>query len=315
MRSSSSTRRYDLLAIDLDGTLLDPAGNISTQCARAIERAMAEGVRVVVCTGRGYNECRHITSRIGHVDPVVVAGGAIISDAQTGRTIHRFTMDPGLVGRLVQSMTAPTPLSPHGHAALILKDISGVRDSGPPEHDGHDYLIVSPRGEAGLDPISRWWFKEHKIAVHIVPSLEHDEHPEHTVRVGICGTRRNTAAAASELRTRFEGDVAFHHFGAVVPGTKGESDDDRILILEAFDRRVNKWNAIRWLADRDGIAHERVCAIGNDINDIDMLRSAGLGVAMGNAIPEAAAVAHRHTLDNTSGGVAHAIDRVLSGEW
>lgn len=313
MRSSSTSRRYDLLAIDLDGTLLDPAGNISAQCARAIERAMAQGVRVVVCTGRGFNECRHITARIGHVDPIVVAGGAMIADAHSGRTIHRFTMDQGLVRRLVASMTAPTPLAPHGHAALILKDICGVRDSGL--QDGHDYLVVSQRGEAGIDPISRWWFKEHNIAIHVVPSLDHDEHPEHTVRVGICGTRRHTASIADELRTRFEGQVTFHHFGAVVPGTRGESDDDRILILEAFDRQVNKWNAIRWLADRDNIAHERICAIGNDINDIDMLRSAGLGVAMGNAIPEAAAVAHRHTLDNTSGGVAHAIDRVLSGEW
>lgn len=308
-----SSGRYELLAIDLDGTLLDPVGNVSRACARAIERAMKEGVRIVVCTGRGYNECRHITQRIGHIDPIVVAGGAMIADAVTGRTIHRFTMAPDLVRRLVASMTAPTELSPNGHAALILKDFCGVRDSGL--HDGHDYLVVSEHGEAGIDPVSRWWFKEHNIAVHIVPSLDHDQHPEHTVRVGICGTRRRTAPAAEALRTAFGDEVTFHHFGAVVPGTRGETDDDKILILEAFDRQVNKWNAIRWLAERYGIAENRIAAIGNDINDVEMLRRAGLGIAMGNAIPEAAVVAHRHTLDNTNAGVAHAIERVLSGEW
>ncbi len=304
---STSRRRYDLIAVDLDGTLLDPSGNVGESCAEAIQRAMAEGVRVVVCTGRGYNECSHITRRIGHREPVVVAGGAMIADAHSGRTIHRFAMDPALVRRLVDSMTS------HGHAALVLKDITGVRDSGL--HDGHDYLVVSPRGHDAIDPVSRWWFKEHNIAIRVVPTLDHDDHPDHTVRVGICGTKRRTAPAADALRHSFAHDVMFHHFGAVVPGTHGSSDDERILILEAFDRQVNKWAAVRWLAQRQNIPEARICAIGNDINDIDMLRHAGLGIAMGNAIPEAAAVAKVHTLDNTSGGVAHAIDRVLSGEW
>lgn len=309
------SRRYDFIAIDLDGTLLCPRGRVSETNTRAIHRARHAGVHVSVCTGRGYNECKHVTAQIDQVEPVVVAGGAILSHAQTGRTLHRFPMNPGLVRRLVGTLTR------HGHAALVLKDPAGDHESradrgatGTPT-PGHDYLIVSPTGERAIDPITMWWFREHKIKFHVVPTLDEDEHPEHTVRVGVCGTRGRTQAAADELHRDFADEVVFHHFGAVVPGDQQKRPEDQIVILEAFDRTVNKWSAIRWLADRDGIDTARIAAIGNDINDVPMLSAAGLGVAMQNAIPEAKAAAQRHTLANDADGVAHAIDMILAGEW
>ncbi len=302
-----STTRYDLIAIDLDGTLLNSRSTISDTNRLAIERAGAAGVRVSICTGRGFNECKHYTAQLGHTEPVVVAGGAILSHAQTGRTLHRFPMDRGLVSRLVGSLTA------HGHAALVLKDPAGEEDPGL--RPGHDYLIVSPRGEEAIDPVSRWWFKEHRIGIHVVPSLDHDKHPDHTVRVGVCGTRARTQAAADELQRDFAGEVVFHHFGAVAPGDHRKQAEDQIVILEAFDKRVNKWAAIRWLAERRAIDINRIAAIGNDINDVAMLQGAALGIAMGNAVPEAQAAADRHTLANDADGVAHAIDMILAGEW
>jgi 5-amino-6-(5-phospho-D-ribitylamino)uracil phosphatase len=301
------SQRYDLIAIDLDGTLLNSRGAISQGNIRALERATRAGVRVSVCTGRGFNECKHYTARIGHTEPVVVAGGAILAHAETGRTIHRFPMDPALVRRLVTSLTS------HGHAALVLKDPAGEEEPGL--RPGHDYLIVSPLGEAAIDPISRWWFQEHNIGIHVVPSLDHDEHPGHTVRVGVCGTRGRTQAAATELQRDFASEVAFHHFGAVVPGDDKKPLDDQVVILEAFDKSVNKWAAIHWLAERRAIDPGRIAAIGNDINDVAMLEGAALGVAMGNAIPEARNAADRHTRTNDDDGVAHAIDMILAGEW
>ena len=62
-------------------------------------------------------------------------------------------------------------------------------------------------------------------------------------------------------------------------------------------------------------APERIAAIGDEINDAAMIRSAGLGVAMGNAVPAVRDAARRHTLANTHDGVAYAIARILGGEW
>jgi len=171
-----------------------------------------------------------------------------------------------LVERLVRSLAA------HDHAVLILKDASAT---GAGIEPGHDYVIVSPKGESAIDPVSRWWFKAHDISVRIVESLDEDEHPEHTVRVGVCGTKRETDAAARELRESFGDEVSLHHFGAVAPFITKSEPENQIVILEAFEKDVNKWTAISWLAGRHGIDERRVAAIGNDINDVVMLERAG----------------------------------------
>lgn len=297
---------YDLIAIDLDGTLLNSRHEVSPTNIDAIARAKASGVKVCVCTGRGFRECRMITEQINQTDPVMVAGGAIIAEGVSGRTLHRFPMPVALVRDLVNVLVS------HGHAALVLKDPHGTSACGV--EPGHDYLVVSPRGIEGVDPVSRWWFDMLKIHVEVVSTLDDDAHPEHTVRVGVCGSRRETKAAAAELREAFADRVTLHHFGAVVPSFSSDPDDG-IVILEAFDRDVNKWTAIDWLARRDGIDPARIAAIGNDVNDVEMLRRAGLGVAMGNAIPECLSVATRTTLAHDDSGVAHAIDHILNGRW
>ena len=300
---------YDLIAIDLDGTLLCSQGRVSEENAAAIRRARESGVRVTVCTGRGMIECRHVTDHIEQHEPVVVAGGAMLACPRTLDTLHRFSMDIGLVRELTECMLS------HGHAALVLKDPAATAPRTGEARRGHDYLVVSPRGWDGIDPVTRWWFKALNVPVQVVPRLEEDEHPEATVRVGVCGTRRGTTDVAREIRGRFASRTTLHHFHAVVPGTNPASEDDHILILEAFGEHVNKWTAIRWLAEHHGINPARIAAIGNDINDVAMLENAGLGVAVANAIDEARRAAKRHTLANDEHGVAHAIDRILAGEW
>lgn len=300
------TRKYDLLAIDLDGTLLGPDHKVSPANLRALDRAKRAGYRVTICTGRGWVECRDIARSIGQTDPSVVAGGAILTCPNTERTLHRFPINHDLVRDLSRCMLD------HGHAVMVLKDPDAT---GNGSGRGHDYIIVSPRGEEGLDPVSRWWFRQLNVSVRIVPDLEHDEHPEHTVRVGICGPRLETSAAADQIRTRFGQRVQFHHFGAVAPDESPGDPDRQILIFEAFDRDVNKWNAIRWLAAREQIDESRIVAIGNDVNDVAMLQSAGLSIAMQNSVPEALAVSSRITESNAQDGVARAIDRLLDGQW
>lgn len=299
--------KYGLIALDLDGTLLGTDHRISAQNLAAIERARAAGCIVSLCTGRGWIECREYARMIGQTEPAIVAGGAIVTCATTERTIHKFPIDHGLVQDLASCMLG------HGHAVLILKDPDAT--GATLAERGHDYVIVSPRGHEGIDPVSRWWFSNLGVNVRVVPSLEHDEHPEHTVRVGICGPRRETSRAAAEIRERFGQRVQFHHFGAVAPRHSASDPDGQVLIFEAFDRTVNKWTAVKWLAARHGIDESRVAAIGNDVNDVAMLESAGLSVAVANAIPEALAAAQRRTRSNDEHGVAYALDRIVSGEW
>ena len=237
---------------------------------------------------------------IEQANPVVVAGGSMVACPSTCATLHRFPMEKSLVARVTDCLVA------HGHTVLMLKD---------PQPVGYDYTIVSARGAAGLDPVTRWWFKMMGITPRFIETLSEDEHPEHTVRVGVCGTRRATARAAAEVREVFGHELAMNHFQAVAPPSESNDPDDAIVILETFAKAANKWSAIEWVSGELGVSPKRIAAIGNDVNDIEMLSEAGLGIAMGNSIPEALGVAKRRTLGNDADGVAHAIDRLLAGEW
>jgi hypothetical protein len=299
--------RYDLLAVDLDGTLLDPLGRVSRANAQAVARAREAGIQVVVCTGRGLVECRDALEAITHNDPAVVAGGAIIACPETGRTLRRFAMDRELVGDITELLTGA------GHAALVLKD---------PAEAGYDYLVVTGSrsgSPATLDPITRWWFDQLKPTVRFAPRIDADEHPEHTVRVGLCGSVDSTRGVSQRLTDAFGDRVVLHDFPAVVPAEPGSTTDTsgvrEVVIIEAFDRAVSKWSAIQWLCAQRGLDVARVAAIGDQINDLAMIRAAGLGIAMGNAVDAVKAAADVTTAPNTEDGVAAAIDRLLAGEW
>lgn len=301
-----SARKYDILAVDLDGTLLDPSGRVSARNRGAVAAAREAGLEVVICTGRGLVESKHILDAIDGrrlprgwpVAPAAVAGGAMIADASQNRTLHRWPMDESLVRRIVARFADAKV------ASMVLKD---------PDAAGFDYLIVDT---GQLDPVNIWWFDKMGVQRRHVPTLDVDEHPEHTVRVGFAAATENMYALGREIMSEFKDQATLHHFAAV--SAKHASDggrDDSIHILEAFDPRVNKWTAVEWLAGEQGVARERIAAIGDEVNDVALIRGAGMGIAMGNAVEGVKAVAKRHAPTNADDGVAHAIERILEGSW
>ncbi len=333
---------YDILAVDLDGTLLDPRGRVTERTIRAVRAAREAGMEVVICTGRGLIESRHAIEAIEArtlpqgwpVAPIVVAGGAMVADAVSGRTLHRWPLAPSIVERVVLRFAEARV------ATMVLKD---------PHEAGFDYLIVDT---GVLDPVNLWWFEKMGVRRKHVASLEQDEHPEHTVRVGFAAATGDMYALGREIMQEFEGETTMHHFAAVSgkamdrrdkqaagdaaretiaggggvdfvkdkPGAASdahdvEARDESIHILEVFDRSVSKWTAIEWLARSRAVDPARVAAIGDEINDLAMIRGAGLGIAMTNAIPAVRKAAHRIAPSNEEDGVACAIDCILNGEW
>jgi HAD superfamily hydrolase (TIGR01484 family) len=296
------TRRYDMLVLDLDGTVLDPESKVRPAVADAIERAREAGLLVVACTGRGLPESREALDAIGQTDPVIVAGGSIIAEPTTGKTLHRFPMHPTLTARLTETLLGS------GHPVLVLKDAHAA---------GYDYLVVTGQRSLSLDPVTQWWFEEMAVSIRLASRVENDPHPEHTVRVGVCARASELEELERLIHAGFDGTVTVHNFPAVVaPDGAGHwTGGATAHILECFDARAEKWNAVRHLARTRGIDPARIVAVGDQVNDVTMVRGAGCGIAMGNAIDAVVGVADRVTRSNAEEGVAHAIDMVLSGEW
>lgn len=288
---------FDLIAIDIDGTLIDRTGHVPEANVEAIARAREAGVVVLLCTGRNYAESVFAARAVGVTDPMVTAGGSMVVDPGSGRTLHRFAMRRPVVQGVVDV------LHRRGHAALVLKD----RDA-----SGFDYLVVS--GEAGhrLHPVTEWWLRHMELESRTVPSLDHDEHPEWTVRVGACGPSSWTLPMRDEIGELLGEQVTLHSFKAV---TSSEHVPGEFHILEAFDARAHKWAGISWVCAQLGIDPRRTMAIGDEVNDLSMVSSAGLGVAMGNAIEPLKARAKHIVAPHHEAGVAQAIGNVLRGDW
>ena len=78
-----------------------------------------------------------------------------------------------------------------------------------------------------------------------------------------------------------------------------------------MNQNADKWNAVKFLADKFNIKESEIITIGDNVNDEQMLKNAGLGVAMGNSAPYIQKMAKEVTLDNNSGGVAHIVEKYI----
>jgi 5-amino-6-(5-phospho-D-ribitylamino)uracil phosphatase len=296
--------RWQFLAVDLDGTLLDSQGRVSERNRLAIRRAHDAGVRIVICTGRGLAECRHVIETLELHDPAVVAGGSMVASPSDGRTLRRFGLDAAT------THLATSRLLAHGHAAMILKDHAEV---------GYDYLMVQGEANHDLDPVTHWWIQTMKVRVRYAQHLAHDEHPDHTVRLGACAISSRLHLMLADLESHLGDKVVMHHFPAVAAPehAKRLPSGETLDILEVFSPEATKWSGVQWLAQQWQIEPDRIAAIGDQVNDLSMIEgvqaAGGLGIAMGNATAEVKAAAGRTTRTNIEDGVAEAIDELLAG--
>ncbi len=295
--TTTTSGPVDLIAIDLDGTLFNRDHRVTQKNIDAINRARDAGITVLVCTGRRLGESISAMKAIDQQDPVMVAGGSIIADPVTGKTIHRFPLKQELVNHATEMFhRVQCP-------ALVMKD---------PAEIGYDYLVVNSDDQHPIHPITQWWFDDHDLKVQYANHVHHDEHPQHTVRVGLCAPSSISNPIWQQIRNELGEDIWLYDFPCVMP----ESHTGEVVhILELFAARINKWTAISWYLDQHQIDPSRVAAIGDQVNDVPMIESAGIGIAMDNAIDEVKSHASYITSDNNNDGVAHAINAIISEDF
>ena len=277
-------QKYKMIAIDLDGTLLSPTGKVTKRAKDAVHQALKSGLLVCFATGRNWTESRTVVEAVEHYSTAVFAGGAMVVDTERDVTLHKMMMDPALAAELSAHLEA------EGHAVLALQDtdVAGV-----------DYLVT---GEAELNEATLAWTRITDAKIRRVPRLGDHDH-RHTVRVGIVAAREDVQRSTLTLTQQF-GDRIVQQ-SLYVPAY-------RVEVLEVFDPAVNKWQGILHVARHHGIEPGEIIAVGDDVNDIPMLRSAGLGVAMGNARPEIQAIAGRVIGTNADEGLAQFLEELVA---
>jgi len=255
-----NSTQWDVLVLDLDGTLLCSQGAVSEQNLHALDRVRALGIEVVVATGRSFSECKHILQSMHHSGVCITAGGSQMTCSE-GEAIAREVVDEAIVHEVAEQVLQS------GHRTLLLKDATTC---------GVEYVLV---GDAELHDASTWWFNSLGISVHEVSNVCDDPWPEHTLRVGAVADELDLAPIANHLERTLLGRAKLQHWSAV---TCSEATGSATHLLEVFSTEVNKWTMLeRHLGEN--LNRERIVAIGDGLNDVELLQEVGLAIVMENA--------------------------------
>ena len=252
--------RWDILVVDLDGTLLCGRGEVSDENRTSFNAVKEAGIEIVIATGRCFKESEHILEKIEHDGVSIVAGGSQLCDAQ-GNTIVSEPLEEHIVREVAEHILKGN------HKLLLLKDAS--------ECDVQ-YVLV---GQAPLHHASTWWFDTLSISLLEVHTIDEDPWPQHTLRAGAVADERKLKQEASILADRLQNRAKLQHWSAV---TSSQATGSETHLLEIFGPSVNKWSMLqRHLGDR--FDADRIVAIGDGLNDVELLQEAGLSIAMSNA--------------------------------
>lgn len=275
-------RSIRLIAIDIDGTLLDSRSQVSPANLEVLERAQDAGIEIVLVTGRRHQFALPIAESLGFPLWIISSNGAV-TRSTGGESFHRDLM-------------------PQSTAAKICRHMSEFRDYMVITFDREGLGAIVCENHQRLYAVIQRWMEKNSPYIEYISPLE-TSLTEDPIQVMFCGPVELMRTAQQRLQ---EGD-----FTGEITVLRTQYDHRDLTIVDVLHAGCSKGHALeRWAAYR-GIPRAQVMAIGDNYNDIEMLTFAGHPVIMGNASDDLKQSGWTITLHNDASGVAAAIEQVL----
>ena len=284
--ASATARRCRLLALDIDGTVSNSRHEIDDATVTAVRRARAAGVVVLLATGRRYRDVLPVAARLGVEEPIVTASGALVKRSGDHVTLFRARFPDGALAAVLDAVAA------RGHHPILYTDSFA---------EGFDFHCVRLPDPGGGEPGVAEYLARNRHLARLDPDL-HRRPPEGVFAGFTMGSREAMLDLERALDEACPGALSLHVI---------RSPRYRDWMCEIAPHGVTKWSGVMGIAEAAGIAAAEICAVGDDLNDLPMIRGAGLGVAMGNAVDAVKAAADLVVADHDSGGIVEVVDRLL----
>ncbi len=268
--------KYKLIALDMDGTLLNSENEVSVRTREAILKANDKGAHVVLATGRILTSAMKYASKIDLKRPIISSNGAIIID-ENEDIIYKKEIDNYAIEAIAE-LADRNNLYYHFYTEDSFYSNQYVRD------------IVEFYNPIGVKDEEKVQFKLYKDIKDII-----DKKINIYKFIFIDNDREKLYKLRGELKEIDNINIS-------------SSWSNNIEIME---KKVSKGNSLKFLCDRLNIPRESVIAVGDNENDISMIDFAGLGVAMENANEKAKTRADIITSTNDKDGVGEIIEKYI----
>lgn len=288
---------YKLIAIDLDGTLLNSYGIVSEKNKNSLNKAQKKGAEVVIASGRSTNSVTNIANDIGDCRYIICGNGSLIYDLQKEEIIYDKFIDKKKALQIIDVCEQNSIYyNIYTESMVIAKSLSNN--------------VLFYHQENASKPDNK------KTKINLVQNIyEYVENLQNQNILKITISDSNNIIfngiirKLREIRDIDVLDVAHMSRKIIKMGT--EEVSIQYYYTEITSKNVDKWYAIEYLINELNIDKDEVMAIGDNVNDKIMIENAGCGVAMGNSAPYIKEVADIVVGDNNQDGVSEAVEQII----
>ena len=289
---------YKLVAIDLDGTMLNSYGIVTEKTKQAILNAHNKGIEIVIASGRPIDSIRSIAKEIKSENYFISGNGAILYDIKNDEIIYENTLNKTKVLEIIKIC----------------------------EENSIYYNIYTEKEilAKSLNYNVLYYYKENlnkdeknKTHINIIENIYDyiQNHDEKITKITICDKNQTIFnSIIKKLKEINEVEVLeVSHMSRKIIRQGTEEIPIQYYYTEISAKDVDKWEAIKLLAQKLNIMLEETVCIGDNINDKKMIENSGLGVAMKGSTPDIIKVAKYITETNDNDGVAKVLNEIVTG--
>ena len=289
---------YKLIAVDLDGTMLNSYGEVTENTKRVLKQTKQKGAEVVIVSGRSIDSIKYIASEIDSSKYMIAGNGAVVYDRSQNKILYEKYIPKNKALDIIQICEENSIY----YNVYTNKTIIA---------DGLRYNVL-------------YYYKENlkkedqkKTHITLVENIENYikemNEDEKIMKIFICDKNKTVFNSIVRKFSAIEDidilDVSHMARKVIKQGT--EDIPIEYYYTEISMKDVDKWYALEFLIKKLGIQKEEVMAIGDNVNDRKMIEEAGKGIVMGGSTPKVSEVADYITLDCNNEGVAKAIEKFI----
>ena len=286
---------YKLIAIDLDGTLLNSYGVITENTKKIIKKVEEQGVNIILASGRPIDSIQAIANEIESKKYFIAGNGAIVYDIEKNEIIYENCLKKQKVLEIIKICEENSI----GYSIYTEKEILTT---------ALKYNVLYYHKENLKKP------EDKKTKISIIQNMEEyikNDNTSRYLKITVCDEDKivfdSIIRKLRNLKDIEVLDVSHMARKTIKQGT--EEIAVEYYYTEISRKNVDKWNAIEFLAKKLEIDSKDIMAIGDNINDKQMIKNAGLGVAMGQSTPVITNVANEVTSSNNEEGVAKILQK------